>query len=257
MAGTVVIKFGGGLITDKENICTPNLSNIDSLCKTLAKIDRKIILIHGAGSFGHMKSKQARLSEGRLDYLEQDNAVNEVRTDMVELNKLVLSALTKYGLKAESFPPRDWAIGTGPNFAGKLPICEGVTITFGDVVPDDNKEFGILSGDDLMYRYATVLENIDCVIFAMGGVDGLLRVPPDVATGGDLFSTWSPNMTFEGEHATEFDVTGGIGLKVTRGSMIAELGIDVWLVNGEHPERIIDIIDGKSTIGTKIVSGNS
>jgi aspartokinase-like uncharacterized kinase len=39
--------------------------------------------------------------------------------------------------------------------------------------------------------------------------------------------------------------------------MIADSGIDVWLVNGEHPDRIIDIIDGKPTIGTKIVSGNS
>ena len=257
MGGTVVIKFGGGLITDKENICTPNLASIDSLCKTIAKIDRKIILIHGAGSYGHMKSKKARLSEGRIIDLDQDDAVSEVRFDMLELNKLVLSCLSKYGLQAECFPPRDWAIGTGSNFVGNLPVSEHITVTFGDVVSDEEQEFGILSGDDLMYRYATELEDVDCVIFAMGGVDGLLRVPPEVATEDDLFSIWSPAMKFEGEHSTEFDVTGGIGLKVTRGSMIADSGIDVWLVNGEHPDRIIDIIDGKPTIGTKIVSGNS
>ena len=63
-------------------------------------------------------------------------------------------------------------------------------------------------------------------------------------------------MNFEGKHATEFDVTGGIGLKVTRASMIAEKGIEVWLVNGMYPERILELVEGKTAIGTKIVSGN-
>ena len=63
-------------------------------------------------------------------------------------------------------------------------------------------------------------------------------------------------MEFEGEHAAEIDVTGGIGLKATRGAMIASKGIDVMLVNGEISQRVADAIEGKSVVGTRIVPGN-
>ena len=38
--------------------------------------------------------------------------------------------------------------------------------------------------------------------------------------------------------------------------MIAEKGVDVIIVNGEYPQRVLDAIHGKSVVGTKIVSGN-
>ena len=256
MSGTVVIKLGGGLITDKEKICTPNLEAIDKLCQIISMIDRRVILVHGAGSFGHMKSKRYRLAEGRIVDMQQDSAVLEVRNDMMVLNSIIKQSLEKYGIKSETFPPREWVRGTGPEFSGELPLSKDVTIVFGDVVPDPQKEFGILSGDDLMYRYSTEIEDVDHAIFAMGGADGLLRVPPELATDEDLFEIWSPDMKFDGLHAEEFDVTGGIGLKATRGAMIASKGIDVWLVNGKYPERILEIIGGKNPTGTKIISGN-
>ena len=93
-------------------------------------------------------------------------------------------------------------------------------------------------------------------VFAIGGVDGILRVPPSKAGPGDLIEEWNPSMEFEGEHAAEIDVTGGIGLKATRGSMIASGGVDVILVNGEIPQRVADAIEGLPVVGTRIVPGN-
>ena len=98
MGGKVVIKFGGGLITDKENMCTPNLDVIDSLVDILSKIEKQIILVHGAGSFGHMKAKKARLAEGRLPDLNQDIFVHEVREDMLLLNKYLTDSIQRYDL---------------------------------------------------------------------------------------------------------------------------------------------------------------
>ena len=72
-----------------------------------------------------------------------------------------------------------------------------------------------------MLRYAKELPDVERAIFAIGGVDGILRVPPSKAGPDDLIEEWNPSMEFEGEHAAEIDVTGGIGLKATRGSMIA------------------------------------
>ena len=256
MGGTVVIKWGGGLITHKDQLCTVNLDVIDSLAKACSKSTKKLVIVHGAGSFGHMMAKKFRLAEGRVAGLKQDEAIERVRSDMIELNNHVLSSLQKYGLDAKTFSPHLWATGTGPGFKGELPIFDGVTVVYGDVVEDSEKEFGILSGDDIMLRYSTELPNVERAVFAIGGVDGILRVPPSKAGPEDLIEIWSPEMEFEGEHAAEIDVTGGIGLKAARGAMISEKGVDVHIINGEHPNRVLAAIDGENVLGTKIVSGN-
>ena len=256
MGGTVVIKWGGGLITHKDQLCTVNLDVIDSLAKACSKSTKKLVIVHGAGSFGHMMAKKFRLAEGRVAGLKQDEAIERVRSDMIELNNHVLSSLQKYGLDAKTFSPHLWATGTGPGFKGELPIFDGVTVVYGDVVEDSEKEFGILSGDDIMLRYSTELPNVERAVFAIGGVDGILRVPPSKAGPEDLIEIWSPDMEFVGEHAAEIDVTGGIGLKAARGAMISEKGVDVHIINGEHPNRVLAAIDGENVIGTKIVSGN-
>ena len=252
MAGTVVIKWGGGLITHKDKLCTINQSVIDTLADVCKNSSKKLVIVHGAGSFGHMKAKQFRLAEGRVEGMSQDEAVAEVRNDMLELNQKVVSSLKARDLDVKSFPPHKWAKGTGPNFSGELPIHDGITVVYGDVVDDESSEFGILSGDDLMLRYATEIPGVERAIFAIGGVDGILRVPPSKAGPDDLIEEWNPSMAFEGEHAAEIDVTGGIALKMNRGAMIAEKGIDVLIVNGEYPERLLDAIEGKPVRGTKI-----
>jgi isopentenyl phosphate kinase len=256
MSGTVVIKWGGGLITHKDSLCTVNSKVIDSLAEACSKSDKQLVIVHGAGSFGHMKAKKFRLADGRINGISQDAAIAEVRSDMLELNNLVLQSLAKYGLQAKTFPPHTWASGTGPNFKGDLPVFEGITVLYGDVVSDETTEFGILSGDDIVFRYATELSNVERVVFAIGGVDGILRVPPSRAGPEDLIEVWNPEMFFEGEHASEIDVTGGIGLKASRGAMIAEKGVEVSLVNGEFSDRVLDAIEGRPVIGTRIVTGN-
>ncbi|MDC0557135.1 isopentenyl phosphate kinase [Candidatus Poseidoniaceae archaeon] len=256
MGGTVVIKWGGGLITFKDQLCTVNQEVIDELAEACSKTDKRLVIVHGAGSFGHMKAKKFRLAEGRIDGLSQDEAVEDVRTDMLKLNKYVMDSLAKFGVSAKSYPPHEWARGTGPKFKGDLPVFDGVTVVFGDVVEDDEQEFGILSGDDIILRYATELPDVERAVFAIGGVDGILRVPPARATPDDLIEVWHPELEFEGEHASDIDVTGGIGLKAARGAEISSAGIDVILINGERPGRVIDAIEGKSVIGTRIISGN-
>ena len=71
----------------------------------------------------------------------------------------------------------------------------------------------------------------------MGGVDGLLKVPPHIATDEDLIEHWSPDINYEGLHQSDIDVTGGIGLKISRGHLVAQSGIGVYLINGEYPSE--------------------
>ena len=257
MSGTVILKWGGGLITRKSNLCEANYGVIDSLSEICRRSDKNLVIIHGAGSFGHLKAKKYRLAEGNIPGIDQNTGVKEVRNDMLELNSIVVKSLQNHGLSVMTYPPHKWATGTGPYFGGELPIHEGITVVYGDVVDDSEKGFGILSGDDLMFRYATELPDVERAVFAIGGVDGILKVPPEHAKPEDLIEVWSPQMEFEGEHASDIDVTGGIGLKAARGAMIAEKGVDVLIINGEIPERVLSAINGQSVKGTRIVSGNS
>jgi isopentenyl phosphate kinase len=256
MGGIVVIKWGGGLITYKDQLCTVNPEVIDALAKACSNSSKKLVIVHGAGSFGHLKAKQYRLAEGRVDGISQDDAIEEVRSDMMKLNSIVLDSLKKHGVSAKAFPPHEWVTGTGPNFKGELPMFDGVTVLYGDVVSDEENEFGILSGDDIILRYATELPNVERAVFAIGGVDGILKVPPSQAGPEDLIEVWHPELEFVGEHASDIDVTGGIGLKAARGAMISQKGIDVMIINGEYPARVLDAIEGKSVRGTRIVAGN-
>ena len=178
---------------------------------------------------------------------------------MLTLNAHVRSALEHVGVATSVHPPHEWANGTGEHFAGDLDAFnadEGVVpITFGDVVPVNGElEFGILSGDDLVLRLSTEVPGVRRLVFAIGGVDGLLRVPPDQATYDDLIEHWSPSVAFEGAHYSDIDVTGGIGLKAARGAQAAAQGIEVHMVNGGHADRVYQACLGEPVRGTRVTN---
>lgn len=269
MRERVVIKWGGGLITEKETMKTVRKDILDNLANQLEAclgegID--VVLVHGAGSFGHLKAKEYRLAEGRQlastvpSTMTQDEAVEAVRHDMQELNQFVMEALTKYDVSAVCLPPHLWAHNTGADFRGDLTLFESapggiVMVTHGDVVNCDSpEEFGILSGDDLVYRLATELSGVQRLVFAMGGVEGVLTGPP---TGEDdaskLIETLHKHEAFNGEHLEQLDVTGGIGLKVERGFQTAAHGIAVHLVSGEIDGRVRDACLGHDVRGTTLM----
>ena len=269
MRERVVIKWGGGLITKKDVLKEPQLDVIGSLADQILECNRggiDVILVHGAGSFGHLKAKTYRLAEGRVDSSEanllgpltQDEAIEEVRNDMMELNRHIMDALTVRDISAVSLPPHQWATDTGTAFKGSLEhfiqAPKGITVvTFGDVVScQDSREFGILSGDDLVARLAVEVPHVSRLVFAIGGVDGVLAVPPANAGPDDLIDILTPEHVFDGEHESAIDVTGGIGLKVDRGFYVASHGIDVIMVNGGHPSRVLHACKGSEVRGTKL-----
>ena len=270
MGDVVVIKFGGGLITDKSQMCTPELTIIDDLVGVVRQcvdIGLRVIVVHGAGSFGRLRAKYWRLNEGIIedgnftlqdDCKSQKEAVNIVRNDMLTLNKIVVESFHRHGLSTKSSPPHEWARNTGSNFSGDIATTfksdSDVIISFGDVVDCDDGEFGILSGDDLVVRICREIPNVTKLVFAVKGVDGILRRPPEIANASDLIEQWSPNVEYSGIHYADIDVTGGIGLKAIRGAEVAEIGVSVLIVNGEYPERLFDACRGIPTIGTQIFS---
>ncbi|MEE2747234.1 MAG: hypothetical protein VX473_02060 [Candidatus Thermoplasmatota archaeon] len=247
------MKWGGGLITDKSSLCTPNMNNISKLANIVGILvdnGHSVIIVHGAGSFGHMRAREYRLQEGNIEGLDQYEAIDMVRNDMDKLNDLIVESLIMHNPIIHS--PRDFVRNTGANFEGDLSpfISTGVHITFGDVVDCDSPhDFGILSGDDLMYRLGTELPDVSHVIFALGGTPGLMTSPDSDA---ELIPIWNEDIDYGGHHESDIDVTGGIFLKTKRAAEISKYVADVWFVDGCVPDRIIEIVDNGHTIGTKI-----
>ncbi len=261
----VVIKLGGGLITNKGKMKTFDEENMENLAKVISNISSlgfAIVLVHGAGSFGHLMAKKWAIAGGVESAIsrEQREAVNVIRSDMRELSSLVAFRLEMEGLLSESFPPSEWAEGTGSDFRGELGVFERsidqpIPITFGDVVETGNDlEFGILSGDDLMLRISKEIPGVTHSIFLIGDAPGVMTAPPD-EEGSELIEQWSSNSEIRSNHDEEIDVTGGISLKIERAAMISEYVDDVWIIDGRKPERILELFEDGKTMGTRIVLG--
>ena len=103
---------------------------------------------------------------------------------MLELNAHVMQALTERDISAVSLASHMGDQHEDLNSWVTLRCFSQapsgiVVVTHGDVVACDNtREFGILSGDDLVVRLACELPDVSRLVFAMGGVEGVLESPP-------------------------------------------------------------------------------
>ncbi|HEC89681.1 MAG TPA: kinase, partial [Thermoplasmatales archaeon] len=57
-----VIKIGGSIITDKSKLGVYREYTMDALAEKMQ--NRKILLVHGAGSFGHILAEKYQLNKG-------------------------------------------------------------------------------------------------------------------------------------------------------------------------------------------------
>ena len=54
----LIIKLGGSVITDKTKKQTFKKEVMGNLATQIKKADKQIIIVHGAGSFGHVLAKE-------------------------------------------------------------------------------------------------------------------------------------------------------------------------------------------------------
>jgi len=259
----VVLKLGGGLITDKSqyrHVRTDRIDAVSIVVRELRDSGQSVVLVHGAGSFGHLEARKWGLAEG-IDiksYESQVRAISRVRTDMDDLNKAVIESLNRAGVDCEEMPPREWATGVGTEFEGELSEFvrkpeEPIPVTFGDVVnTSDSSKFGILSGDHIMVRLGCEMPDVTTCAFLLGDVDGLMDKPPE-EPDSTLLRTWNSELGFSGSHDLDHDVTGGILLKAHCASEIARRVEHVWLLNGAVPSRVLDVVSHGDTFGTRIL----
>lgn len=259
----VLIKFGGSLITNKSEKCSAKLEIIDKLSYTISEIlnmGKKVIIVHGAGGYGHIKAKKWRISEGKILEIidDQYKAIVEIRNDMEILNKLIISRLASYSIDAKSYSPHKNGIGLGLDYTldeefFRTTSVDYVPVTYGDVVDSNTeKEFGILSGDDLCEIICNVFKPSH-VIFTMDGALGLID-DPSLPNGGNLIREFYPNNQEIVTTKIPNDVTGGMSLKLKRAINCHKTGARVSIINGNNVEMILNAISGEEYVGTEFLN---
>jgi isopentenyl phosphate kinase len=241
----ILIKLGGSIITNKKKPLSPRKKSIDKIVCALKKIDEPIIVVHGGGSYGHYWSVKYNMHTKPANY--NTHGVSVVKNSMVELNKIILDSFLKNRLNPYCLPPTDFIFGNKPIIKKvkeieKIAKSNLVPVTFGDALWYGKKKSYILSGDRIMSILAKILKPKLCVFVL--NVDGLYSDPKTKKLIHEL----------KGEKPlilkSSKDVTGGMKRKVDEATKISKNGMNVFFVNGNKPERIVDAVKRKKFHGT-------
>ena len=205
-----------------------------------------IVLVHGAGSFGHIPAKRWDLASGfrkpsqlrglsitKSKLLEWEAIIgDEFLRERVPLFQLSTSdfVVTNRGRirSADMGPIRKWlSIGCIPSLGG-------------DLVTDVKRGFAILSGDQLAAHLAIKLA-ASRLIFGID-VDGIFDANPKLSTRAKLLGSISTGQAsglikMAGISFTP-DVTGGMAGKISEAVVAARRGIPVYFVNLTKGNRL-------------------
>ncbi|CDS08852.1 hypothetical protein LRAMOSA10213 [Lichtheimia ramosa] len=223
---TVIIKLGGAAITDKKGSC--QLAEESALDTLMLQIQRayesltasgyQVILIHGAGSFGHPQARQYNLKEGwnsglstppltAADAQVVDDDDDKVPTStrkhqkagfahtrkcLLQLHLQLLGRLQQRGLPVLSLSPFDHVETDGGDRsstmcfqslaqrADQLLKLGFIPLLHGDAVLDRTLGCTILSGDVVMHKLVMLLPNVSRCVFVTD-VEGIFDMDPKTA----------------------------------------------------------------------------
>jgi isopentenyl phosphate kinase len=251
---TLIIKFGGSVITNKAVPYHFNAEITRNLSQDLVAASGQYVLVHGAGSFGHPLAKQFQLNHGISQETKNEQLKGAALThhSVRNLNGKVIDTLLDVGIPAVSISPFpffnslfDVNIFTSVLKLGFTPV------TFGDVVlTGDNVT--ICSGDYLM-KYIALALKPEKAIFVTD-VDGIFIDPQDTSTIlTDTTIEEVEKVVLKGSVHT--DVTRGMAGKIEEIKSIVNKGIEVSIINGRKPRCLLEAIRG-NVKGTRIRGGN-
>jgi isopentenyl phosphate kinase len=257
-----IIKLGGSVITDKSKETFFKREVMNNLSKEIKKANKKCIIIHGAGSFGHKPAKKYKLNEGFFDNHKLKGFSNTIQMVQV-LNTYVLESLNLYDNHTVPISPHNiLKLKNHEVYEMNFEIFSDylknniIPVTYGDVVLDEKLGISICSGDLLAFELARHFKP-DKVLFIIDE-DGLYTSNPKENKKAELLKKINKESlknlsTPLNNHA---DVTKGMEGKINIIKKIAELGIDTILLNGNKPERLYGAMQKNKIIGT-IVQGDN
>lgn len=266
-----LVKFGGGLVTDKSEPEAPRRDRIDALARSLAEARRtsevSFVLGHGSGSFGHQAARESILAEpkhgdrrGPLDHRDR-LAVARTADAAARLHRIVIESLLASGIPAFSWlvssvlSDSDARPAPGAAQGIRALLDEGlVPVTMGDVVvggPDGTE----IWPTERVLRF--VADDLHCSAWTVqralwfGNTDGILDPDGQVVDEVD-----EVNFDQIRQHTTGsagVDVTGGMRLRFDTCADLARSGVESWVLDGRDPAVVAAALRGERVGGTRFV----
>jgi len=156
-----IIKLGGSVITEKEG----NRFEVkrEAIARISAEVKRaldekgfSLVVVHGAGPFGHTNVKEYGINDGVFDERQKEGYEKTVK-DCLFLDSAVVGKLRKAGVEAIGFDPNRIVkqderkiVEFETEGIEKSLEEEKVPVLFGQMVPDKKLNFSVLSGDSVI-----------------------------------------------------------------------------------------------------------
>ncbi len=258
----IIIKIGGSVITDKtKDIPTPNIKIIKDIGQQLSQLYKlgsyQLLLIHGAGSYGHPLVKQFNLNEG-IKTEKQFSAVSQVQSLMIQLNNLMLNY---FDFPCTVFPPHSFIYQDNKELSSfntelieKALSQNIVPVLFGDMIYDISLGYSVVSGDTLTSYLAQKIYPKK-VIF-LSDVNGIYDRNPKIYSEAKLITEINSSnlksvLTKLSTNKSN-DTTGEM-----RGKLLSIQkylpGIEVLIINGGYQLDIRAAVSDSYLFGTKIL----
>ena len=250
----IIVKLGGAVITKKdEKIPQANIPVIKRLLMEIKDAKErknfKIIIVHGAGSFGHMLAKKYSLVSGFKDENQIPGFV-EVHLSVEKLNKILIQIFKEEKLPAFPFHSSslflldDARISHCNLEAIKEAIDLGlVPVLYGDVALDKKRGFSIISGDDISCYLALKLKAKKLIM--VSDVPGVFSSDPKRNENAKLLKELSyeefERISFESK---PLDVTGAMKNKVLKLFEVAKSGVECRIISGLEKNTLKETLLG-------------
>ncbi|WP_129598635.1 isopentenyl phosphate kinase [Methanohalophilus profundi] len=246
-----VLKIGGSVITDKssdEGVAKEKA--IIRIAREISFFEGRLIIVHGAGSFGHPQAQRYALAD---KYSAEGSAVTH--RSVASLNESFVNALAQRNVNAVGVHPMGCFVAKrgriSESFLPALQIMleKGITpVLHGDVVMDTVKGSSVISGDQIVPYLASKL---NAYRIGVGSAeDGVLdeHGHPIPLITPDNFEVAS--MHIGGSENT--DVTGGMLGKVKEMlEMSRQTKVPSYIFNANAGGNVMSFLRGEM-IGTAI-----
>lgn len=263
MQQLILIKIGGGVITDKsvhyglrEDVLTRLAKEIGEAYAELSETN--IIIGNGAGSFAHFSAHKYRTTEGFVDENSRIG-MGWVRHDAVKLNQIVFEQLLTANVPVFSFSPSSlMSVKNGKTASVFMDsvtdaMDKGVVpLVYGDVVVDSVKGCDVYSTERVFDELATYYAKDYIVrVIHISSEEGVYKKGQ-----ASVFKEINrDNFEEVKEHlggSNGVDVSGGMLHKVEECLVLTKIGITSQIVSGMVAGRVRDAIIGKKVTGTTI-----
>jgi len=261
----IVLKIGGSVISEKDPARLADFPltaaevkkrgekymKLDAIARIAAEIKEAIdsgafqlILVNGAGPFGHLLVKN-------------DSPDEDVRESVRLQNERLVKELRVVGVDAVPVPPSESAsfkddkfdIGYLWDISGLLIEENKVPSTYGDVLDTGM----VISGDDLVVLLADKW-HADKIIVATD-VDGVYTKDPKTNADAEFLPTLHITGGDNPEYALNLiGVTGGMQSKVEKLKDAAAKGVACRIINGTVPGNVKAALLGDESFGTSVVA---